>query len=187
MLRTISSVLLCLFATLALGQEKTDPERICGQESGGEVTVHPKGNGAAQIVVKGMSASQGQGRPADGLYCLAKIGPGWAGNADNTVFSFKKALFCAPAKNREAKIDFKWPDYKPGDSGTMGFVPVSVHGDGKIYCWDQKPRPPYPDQNEVTHMKSRITKRVEGIIAVQLLSSGQVIQAMPEEARLLKD
>lgn len=187
MLKIMTSVLLSFCVTFAVAKEKTDPEKICGMEHGGEITVHPKGNGAAQIVVKDMSASQGQGRPADGLYCLAKIGPGWAGNADNTVFDFKKALYCAPARNREAKIDFRWPDYKPGVHGTMGFVPVSVHSDGKIYCWDQKPRPPYPDQNEVTRMKSRITEQVESIIAVQLLSNGQVIQAMPEEARLLKD
>lgn len=187
MLKIISAALFSLFATLVWANEDTDPETRCGKESGGEITVQPKGNGAAQVTLSRLTAAWKGARPPGALYCLAKIGEGWAGNTDNTVFDFKKALYCAPPQNDMVKIDFKWPGYKPGLVDTIGFVPVSVYPDGRIYCWDQKPRPPYPDQNEVTRMKSRITGNVETVVSLHLVSNGQVIQAMSEEAQLLKD
>lgn len=182
MLRTIVSLILFILsnftiATAAPWPEKYDPARINADDSGGKITVISNGKGTAEIIISGIQHIYT--RPDDALYCLAKVGPGWpSAGGDRFLIS---RMPCGTMKDGLVKITHQWPDYKPGQVGTFGYVPITVRrSDGKIYAWEQKPSVIHPAT--ASYFKSKITGRDERVIGLHLNADGTVRLATYQEA-----
>lgn len=186
MLRTLFALFMATLSSFTLAQtlDETDPKRIARLDYGGSIEVKPKGNGKAELILSNLSHSQGKRRPVGSLYCLAKVGKGWPGNKDNDRFDIAK-MPCGVVKDLATIIIYQWTDFKPGLVETVGYVPITVHADGRLYAWEQKPLPKYPSTS--SGFRSSVTGMDETVVALHLLSTDKVIFANPEETALLKD
>lgn len=182
MFRTIVSLILFALSSLTIAEaapwpEKYDPARINADDFGGRVMVASNGKGTAEIIISGIQHIYT--RPSDALYCLAKVGPGWPSTGgDHFLIS---RMPCGEIKNGLVKITYQWPDYKSGQVGTFGYVPITVRrSDGKIYAWEQKPST--SGMATASQFKSKITGHTETVIGLHLNADGTVRFATWQEA-----